>query len=132
MKQFIVISLIFAFFFSISAEPLSAASGNAYPQIINPYSLPAIFGKLLDVPNNINIQGQTNTVSSSDSGIDLMMYIIFSAVYIMFINFAVGLKGEFNLFWVIGYFVLGGIVGGWLHTYEGGFVFSIIMSLIFF
>lgn len=113
--------------------PVNTANHSSfYPQLINPYNLSAIFGKLIDVPNNINTQGQTNTVSSSDNGIDLMMYIVFSAVYIMFINFAVGIKGEFNIFWVIGYFLLGGIVGGWLHTYEGGFVFAIIMSLIFF
>lgn len=107
--------------------------GNIFPQIINPYNLPEIFGTLINLPNNIiYTQEKTTKASSSGIGMDLMVYIAFSAVYIMFIHFAVGIKSEFSILWMIGYFVLGGVIGGWLNTYEGGFVFSIIMSLLFF
>lgn len=107
--------------------------GTIFSQIINPYNLPKIFGALINLPNNVSLLGGKNTKAlSQQTGMDLMMYIAFSAVYIMFIHFAVGIKNEFNIFWMIGYFVLGGVIGGWLQTYEGGFVFSIIMSLLFF
>ncbi|MBI3366334.1 hypothetical protein HY041_01750, partial [Candidatus Roizmanbacteria bacterium] len=80
------------------------------------------------VLNNLKL---TNENTSQTDGMDLVIYIAASAVYIMVMQFAVGIKSEFNIFLMVGYFVLGGVIGGWLHTYEGGLVFSIILSLIF-
>lgn len=136
-KIFLSVVFLFLFFFSahsaFAARPGTATSSALFPQIINPYNLPEIFGSLINVPNNIQLAGQ-NTFRGLPQGIgmDLFMYIIFSVVYIMFMHFAVGIKNEFSIFWMIGYFLLGGIIGGWLHTYEGGFVFSIIISFLFF
>lgn len=62
---------------------------------------------------------------------DLIFYIIFSAIYIMVIHFAFGIK-NFNLFLMIGYFVLGGLIGFWSKSYEIGLVVAVILSLIFF
>ena len=64
------------------------------------------------------------------NGFDLFLYVVLSVVYIMVMQFAVGIK-DFNIFLMIGYFLLGGIVGFWFHSYEMGLVGSIILSLIF-
>ncbi len=80
------------------------------------------------VLNNLKF---TNEGTKEADGMDLVIYIAASAVYIMVIHFAVGIKSEFNIFLMIIYFVLGGVVGGWLHTYEGGLAVSIILSLLF-
>jgi len=62
---------------------------------------------------------------------DLLLYIVFSSVYIMVIHFAVAIRDQFNLFLMIGLFVLGGAIGWQMHSYEIGFVFAIISSLLF-
>lgn len=62
---------------------------------------------------------------------DLTLYIIFSAVFIMVIHFAFGIK-NFNLFLMIGYFVLGGFIGFWFKSAEMGFIVAVVLSLIFF
>jgi hypothetical protein len=62
---------------------------------------------------------------------DLIFYIVASAVYIMVIHFALAIKNEFNLFLMIGYFVLGGVLGMWLNAYDVGFVLSVVLSLLF-
>ena len=64
------------------------------------------------------------------NGFFLFLYVILSAVYIMVMQFAVGIK-NFNIFLMVGYFLLGGIIGFWFHSYEMGLVTSIILSLIF-
>ncbi len=72
----------------------------------------------------------TNEGTTKDDGMGLVVFIAASAVYIMVMQFAVGING-FNVFHMIVYFVLGGFIGGWFHSYEAGLVFSIILSLIF-
>lgn len=62
---------------------------------------------------------------------EFFLYIVFSAVYIMVIHFAIAIKDQFNIFLMIGFFVLGGAVGWFMHSYETGFVLSIILSLLF-
>jgi len=49
----------------------------------------------------------------------------------MVIHFAVAIRDQFNLFLMIGLFVLGGAIGWQMHSYEIGFVFAIISSLLF-
>jgi hypothetical protein len=66
-----------------------------------------------------------------EKGMSLFLYLIFSAVYIMVIHFAVGIK-DFNILLMIVYFILGGFVGFWFQSFEAGLALSIILSLIFF
>lgn len=49
----------------------------------------------------------------------------------MVIHFAIAIKNEFNIFLMIGIFIIGGAVGYLMESYEMGFVASIIFSLIF-
>ncbi|MCL4375087.1 hypothetical protein M1523_04490 [Patescibacteria group bacterium] len=62
---------------------------------------------------------------------DLLLYVIFSAVYIMVIHFAVAIRNHFDVFLMIGLFVLGGVIGWQMHSYELGFVFAMVASLLF-
>lgn len=94
---------------------LPTLNPSLFPQITSPYNLPDVFGRTTQLV-----------------GMDLILYIIFSAVYIMFIHFAVGIKDEFKIFGMLGYFIAGGLIGAWFHNYEAGFIFGVILSLIFF
>lgn len=49
----------------------------------------------------------------------------------MTIHFAIAIKDQFNVFLMIGLFVLGGAVGYFMNSYEMGFALGIILSLIF-
>ncbi len=85
---------------------------------------------VLNLPKYFSLTSADTT--KNDRGLTLIMYIVFAAVYIMFTHFAIGIKNEFNIFLMVIYFVLGGFVGGWFHSYEAGLALSIILSLIFF
>jgi len=61
---------------------------------------------------------------------DLFLYILFSAVYIMVIHFAMAIRKQFDLFQVISAFVLGGIIGAAMESYEMGFVAGVVLSLL--
>ena len=60
----------------------------------------------------------------------LYVFIIASFVYIMMIHFAIAIKNEFNVFLMIGYFIIGGVVGWQLQSYELGFTLSVVLSLL--
>lgn len=62
---------------------------------------------------------------------DFFLFIILSAVYIMTIHFAIAIKKEFELFLMVGCFVLGAAVGWYMKSYEMGFVLAIVLSLVF-
>ena len=62
---------------------------------------------------------------------DLLLYAIFSAVYLMTIHFALAIKNQFNRFLMAGIFIFGGFIGWHLKSYEAGFVMSVVLSLIF-
>jgi hypothetical protein len=62
---------------------------------------------------------------------NIYYYIIFAAVYIMTIHFAIAIRNEFNTFLMIGLFVLGGTIGYFMNSYELGFTLSIVLSLVF-
>lgn len=62
---------------------------------------------------------------------DLFLFIVLSGVYIMVVHFAVGIKNEFNLFLMVGLFILAGVVGGFLNSFELGFVVGIVLTLLF-
>ncbi len=62
---------------------------------------------------------------------DLFLFIVLSAVYIMVIHFALAIKNQFNLFIMIGIFIFGGAIGYYMNSLEFGFAGAIILSLIF-
>jgi len=62
---------------------------------------------------------------------DLLLYIVFASVYIMVIHFAVAIRDQFNLFFMIGLFVLGAVIGSQMDSYSMGFVFAVVASLLF-
>ena len=62
---------------------------------------------------------------------ELLLYIILAAVYIVTINLAVAGKNQFNFFLMVGIFVLGAVIGFYFDSYEAGFALSVILSLIF-
>lgn len=49
----------------------------------------------------------------------------------MVIHFAFAIRNEFNLWLMTTFFVIGGVFGVIMHTYEVGFVLAIVLSLIF-
>jgi len=61
---------------------------------------------------------------------DLLTYAIISLVYIMIMQFAVGINEEFNRFIMIGAFIIGAAMGAYIHSYEFGLGAAIILSLI--
>ena len=62
---------------------------------------------------------------------DIFFYGVIVAIYIMVIHFALAIKNEFNLFLMITYFVIGGVVGWFMQSYEMGLVVGVVLSLIF-
>jgi hypothetical protein len=62
---------------------------------------------------------------------DIALYIVFSAVYLMTIHLAIAIRDQFNIFLMTAFFVLGGVVGYFLGSYETGFAGAVIMSLLF-
>jgi len=61
----------------------------------------------------------------------LFIFIIISAVYIMTIHFAMGIRDWFEVYLMMACFVLGGVVGWWMKSYEMGLVIGIVLSLLF-
>ena len=62
---------------------------------------------------------------------DLFFYGVVVVIYIMVIHFALAIKNEFNLFLMATYFVIGGVVGWFMQSYEMGLVVGVVLSLIF-
>ncbi len=61
---------------------------------------------------------------------DFFLFLVFSAIYIMVIHFAIAIKREFDLFIMIVLFVIGGVVGWYMQSYEMGFVVGVVLSLV--
>ena len=59
----------------------------------------------------------------------IIMYIIASAVYIMLIHFAIAITKEFKIFLMVSLFVLGGVIGLFMHSLQAGFILSVILTL---
>lgn len=62
---------------------------------------------------------------------DLFTFIVISVVYIMVIHFAIQIRDWFDTFSMIGLFILGGVFGWYMQSYDAGLVFGIVTSLIF-
>ena len=64
---------------------------------------------------------------------DLLYYIVFSAVYILLFELAINGKNEmgFDFFLMGGTFVLGGVIGHFFHSYDIGFVVAMVMSFLY-
>ncbi len=69
--------------------------------------------------------------ADTQEGITLFLYIVLAAVYIMVIHFAIAIGNEFNLWSMIAIFIFAGVIGWWMHSYEGALVLGIILSLLF-
>lgn len=71
-------------------------------------------------------------IDTSQTSFDFYVFVILSFVYIMVIHFAINTGSEFVTFLIIVGFVLGGFLGYWFKSFNVGFVFGIIWSLMFF
>jgi len=49
----------------------------------------------------------------------------------MVIHFAIQIRDWFDTFSMIGLFILGGIFGWYMKSYDAGIVFGVVTSLIF-
>lgn len=47
----------------------------------------------------------------------------------MTVHFGLATKGQFNLFLIVGCFVVTGAIGGYLQSYDLAFVAGIVLSL---
>lgn len=63
--------------------------------------------------------------------ISLPIFIFLTVVYIMFVHMAMVKRKEFHLFITVCLFIFGGIVGHYLGAYMAGFVFAMVMDIIF-
>ncbi len=79
------------------------------------------------IPNNFAI----NTKQTNDGVMNLMTYALIAIAYIMVMHLAINMGSEFSLGLMILFFILGAAIGGWLHSYESGFVGAAILSLMF-
>lgn len=61
---------------------------------------------------------------------NLFLYVFFSVVFIMFYHMALSIQ-NFNIFLMIAYFVIGGVVGLWFKSWEMGMAISMALTLIF-
>lgn len=64
---------------------------------------------------------------------DLITYVLCSFGFLIFWQLTLYMKNEmgFDFMLMAGTFVLGGILGWFLQTYEVGFVVAVVLSLIF-
>lgn len=62
---------------------------------------------------------------------DLLTYAIISIVYIMVMHLAISINDEFNIFLMVGIFIIGAAMGAYLNSYDFGFGAAIVLSLIF-
>lgn len=60
---------------------------------------------------------------------DYIFYIVFAAVYIMTIHFAIAISKEFKIHLMVACFVLGFVVGYFMKSLTVGFVVAIVLSL---
>ncbi|MDA1316523.1 MAG: hypothetical protein O3B87_00685 [bacterium] len=61
----------------------------------------------------------------------LFYFIVIAIVYIMTMHLAVKSSSGFNNFQIVTLFVVGGVLGWALDSYLTGFVFAMIMHLMF-
>lgn len=61
----------------------------------------------------------------------LFYYIFLSIVYMLTIHLALSTTREFQFFQMITFFVFGGIIGYAMDSYLTGFVFAVVMHMIF-
>jgi len=82
-----------------------------------------IFAQTIDIATS-----SAKTITDSFS---FTTYVILSLLYVTIMHFAVNIGSEFNLMQMVFFFVLGGVLGYLFLGYEAGFVFSVVLSLIF-
>ncbi|NTU46020.1 hypothetical protein HGA88_00140 [Candidatus Roizmanbacteria bacterium] len=62
---------------------------------------------------------------------DLLLYSVLSFTYILIVHFGIGLKKDLELYLFTSFFVLCGVLGYFIHSYETGLVVAIILTLVF-
>ena len=72
-----------------------------------------------------------NLSTKTKESFDPFFYIVISFIYVMIMHFAVGMRGQFNLFRYSSIFVITGILGWIINSFEAGFILGIIISLLF-
>lgn len=61
----------------------------------------------------------------------IVLYLAGSALFVMWIHFAIHIKREFSVWVMIGIFVLGGIIGYLMESMVVGFLFAMIVTFLF-
>lgn len=111
-------------------EPIAIAP----PQADNPpvnNNLPAENNPPADLTQYLHNYVMTPLSKGGNNTAGFFLYIFFAAVYIMTIHLAIAIGDQFNIFLMAGLFVLGAVIGFFLQSYELGFVFAMISSLVF-
>lgn len=129
MKKYLISILLSAIFFLVftNSKPVVAQVPDIYSSKVTQFLNSLI--KPIDIPNYGLSTSQTD--QNNQIGISFFTFVVLSAVFIMVIHFAVGIRNEFNTFLMIGYFVFGGFIGWWFRSYESGLVLAIILTLLF-
>ncbi len=78
---------------------------------------------------NVTIPYPDDQPQEDYQDMDIIMYIIASTVYIMLIHFAIAITKEFKIFLMVSLFVLGGVIGIFMHSLQVGFIISVILTL---
>lgn len=79
----------------------------------------------------INAAASISAPISASGGMDIFLFVLLSFVYIMVVHFALGIGDGFNIFLMVIYFLLAAVIGWWFHNLEAGFIFGIVLSLLF-
>jgi len=105
--------------YSLTASPSAALSISPTPEDFR-------YGNISSIGNIFD-----NLSTKTKGSFSLFFYIAISFIYVMIMHFAVGMRGEFNLYRFSGIFVITGILGWIINSFETGFILGIIISLIF-
>lgn len=62
----------------------------------------------------------------------VIYYIGATLLYIMVIHFAMGIRKEFDVGFMVTIFVIGFAIGSYLQALEAGFVFAVVFTLLFY
>jgi hypothetical protein len=83
------------------------------------------------VPLTPQAAARHNTDPAKKSDFDLLLYFVMSGLFIMVIHFALAIKDQFNVWSMMGIFLLGGLFAWMFQRYEVGFIFAAVASLLF-
>jgi len=96
--------------YSLTASPSAALSISPTPEDFR-------YGNISSIGNIFD-----NLSTKTKGSFSLFFYIAISFIYVMIMHFAVGMRGEFNLYRFSGIFVITGILGWIINSFETGFI----------